>query len=114
MRITSHTASLRENVREVRGLVGDQMAERDADARDRTLVVRDQRIAKREEQQELGELKEMFGRLHRVLRKHHLGAVPPDQDDRDRAKQVPAESQELRLVREEQTADGVLHRGDGG
>ena len=51
-----------EDVRELVGLVRDQVAERDSNAGNRRFIKRDQRIAERVPEQQLGELKHMIAK----------------------------------------------------
>ena len=99
-----------EDVGEVVGLVGDQVAERDADAGDRRLVERDQRVAERDEQQQLGEAEQLVPEA--LLTQHHPDAVPRDQNRGEREEQRVAEAQELRLVGRQQLGDRLLDGRD--
>ena len=49
-----------QNVREAVRLIGDQVAERHADAGNRRLIERDQGVAERDEQQQLRKVEEMI------------------------------------------------------
>ena len=52
-----------DEVGEIARLVRDEVGERDADAGDRRLVVRDHRVAERDDEQELGEAEHVLARL---------------------------------------------------
>ena len=92
----------------VERLVGDQVAERHPDARQRRLVERDQRVAERDDEQQLGELEHRIAQP--VSREHHLDAVPRDDDRGEREEQAMSEAEELRLVRQQQSRDCLLDR----
>ena len=92
----------------VERLVGDQVAERHPDARQRGFVERDERVAERHDQQQLGKLEHRVAQA--LTREHHLDAVPRQDDRRQRQKQPMAEAQELRLVRQQQARDRLLNR----
>ena len=74
----------------------------------RRLVERDQRVAERDEQQQLGELEHVIAKA--VAREHHMDAVPGDDDRGEREEQAVSEAQELWLVRQQQARDCLLDR----
>src|SRR5205814_6282768 len=92
-----------EDVGEVVRLIRDQIAERDADTGNRRLVECDQRVPERDEQQQLGEPKQLVA--ERVTTEHHLDTVPNDEDRRESHEERVAEPQELWLVGREQGPD---------
>ena len=78
-------------------------------ARQRRLVEGDQRVAKRDEHEQLGEVEHLVAKA--VVREHHPDALPGDQDGGERQEQTVAEAQELRFVDRQQVRDRLLHGG---
>src|SRR5688500_10405945 len=95
-----------EHALEVERLVGDQITERHTDTRQPRLVERDERVAERYEEQELGEAEYLLAEP--VVREHHPDALPADADRRARQEERVTEPEELRLVHRQQVRDRLL------
>src|SRR4029453_12371875 len=92
---------------EVERLVGDQIAERNADPRQRRPIEGKQRITERDDQQQLGEPE--HGVAEPLAGEHHLDAMPHDDDGCERQKQPVPEAEELRFVRQQKPGDPLLN-----
>src|SRR5205823_12770133 len=99
-----------QDVGELVRLVRDQVAERDANARNRRLVKRDQRVAERDPEQQLGELEHVIAKG--IVAQHYSNPLPHDQYCCEGKEQRKSESQERRLVRRQQHRNGLLHGCD--
>src|SRR3989442_3960207 len=101
-----------ENVLEHVGLVRDQVAERHANPGQRRFVVHDQRVAKGDQEQQLGEVKHVIA--ERVPGEHHPNAVPDDEDCGEGDEHRVPEPKELWFVGGQQTGDRLLDAPNDG
>ena len=93
----------------VERLVGDQVAERDADAGQWRFVERDETVSEGDEQKCLRKIEELV--VQRVAREHHSDPLPGENDGRERHEEPRAKRQELRLMRCQQVPNRLLNRG---
>src|SRR5688500_11594224 len=81
---------------EVAGLIGEQVAERHANAAQRAPSAGDEGGAERDEKEELREIEHLLAET--VMREHHSDAVPGNQDGGERDEEPVTELEEYRLV----------------